>query len=193
MCYSSNPIVTGSATVSAMEKTVWYISESKAREYKETFDSGPKSFVPMWRTLKQRKECKPRGIPLEAWIFLVGPINGHCVAVVGKKTACPAPGPGAVALQGGQPVRSTAMPVRNNHETKTVIDITAQCLQLLVKKGYEKEYAADLVKRCDSLTCTRYSNRDSPVRRLTLPEHPTKRFTSFSKWLRAMKEEHPVG
>ena len=180
--------------------TIWDISKEKAREYKTMFDSGPDSLMAKWRLTKSCAKRKPGGIPLEAWIYLAGPIGKltHVAVVkkvVEKKKALPASAHGVrfvlaerIASKGGHhSLKPAPLPLTS----KTTTDIAAQCLQMLVDEGYEETHAANLVKDCQ-LLCTWYSNRESAVRRLTLPGQPTNRFTSFTKWLTAMKEWHPM-
>jgi hypothetical protein len=137
----------------------------------------------------------PNDIGLEAWIYLAGPFKGHRAVVVGKKRKKKAMKKVIVTAPALPPEPMDDMrvsyqpPVR--YGTKTTTDISADCLQLLIRNGYGKEQAGDLVKRCQDLKCTRYDNRDSMVRRLTLPGEPTHRCTSLKEWLRVMKEKHP--
>lgn len=179
---------------------IYYITSDQAAAYSAVYDSGPDSYMAKWRALKRSNRFKPRGIPLEAWIFLAGPVNKHR-AVVGMKPKKPKKKAMSTA-PALPPKLSTSMaytrmsyrppkPGLNVCCTKTTTDISADCLQYLIHNGYGKEQASALVKRCKDLKCTRYRDRDSLVRRLTLPDEPTNRCTSLSQWVKTMKENHP--
>lgn len=178
-----------------MDVILYNIAPDKAAEYSATYGS----FMAQWRALKRSNRCKPRGIPLEAWILLAGPFQRHHV-VVGMKpkkkaistapTAPPEPMCDMrVSYQPYQPPKRDVAPVR--YGTKTTTDISAECLQLLIRSGYGKAQASDLVKRCQDLKCTLYDNRPQAVRRLTLPDEPTNRCTSLTQWKESILKKHP--
>ena len=47
-----------------------------------------------------------------------------------------------------QPPKQDARVATMRYNTKTVTDISVECLQLLIRNGYGKAQASDLVKRC---------------------------------------------
>lgn len=169
-----------------------------ASYYRNKYDSGPDSFMARWRskyTLKQMNSgcarCKPNGIPLRAWIYLAGPYSPgqhHVGADMKPKSKG--------TVQAIAPALGPRVPVGRHpgghHYTKKIInDIRADCLKLLIHNGYEEAQAQDLVKRCGNLTATRYDNRPQVVRRLTLPDEPTNRVTSLTKWVQQIQMNHP--
>jgi hypothetical protein len=174
-------------------------TSSEAAAYSAKYDSGPASFMAVWRASKRNKRFKPRGIPLDAWILLAGPFKGHRAVVADKKPNkkyhvvdyLPLSTEEGEMSHARTSNRPACLKSNVSHVTKTTVDISAECLQYLVENGYGKEQASALVDRCEDLLCTRYSNRDSKVRRLTFPGEPTKRCTSLSQWIKIMKEKHP--
>lgn len=181
-----------------MDFPPWYIPSDRASYYKDKYDSGPNSFMVRWRSLKQSNRCKPEGIPLEAWMYLAGPFKQKQRVVVGKvvgkkpkskgcvQAITPALGPG-----GGVPSWPKQDPGGHHYTSKTITDISADCLQLLIDNGYEKAQAHDLVKRCRDLISTLYDIRPQVVRRLTLPDEPTKRCRTLKKWVEQILMNHP--
>ena len=182
----------------------WHISEKTAREITATHGT----FVAEWLEQKRSRKFKPAGISLEAWLYLAGPIKGYNVVVKDKKRQSPAPAPAppaprnmGLSLQPGTKVLTVhpvQMPINKQKTTggktsveKTIIDVTAECSQLLIKNGFDVGFATRLVKQCQ-LSCTQYSNRPSPVRRLTLPNKPKERYKSKKKWLQAMLHAYPT-
>jgi hypothetical protein len=178
---------------------IHHFTPSEAAAYTAKYDWGPGSFMALWRALKRNNRFKPRGIPLEAWILLAGPFNGHRAVVEDKKPRKKYHVVDSLPLSAEERARShtrtsnlpACLKSNVSHATKTTVDISTECLQYLIDNGYGKEQASALVDRCEDLLCTRYSNRDSKVRRLTFPGEPTKRCTSLSQWIKIMKEKHP--
>ena len=180
---------------SSMSEVVeWYISDELAGKYRAMY--GP--YMAKWRLLKRNNKFKPVGIPLEAWILLAGAFKNHC-AVVGlkpkKKAIYTAPTPPP------EPMSNMRVPYRPHNTApqvapvkytqKTVTDISDECLHALINAGYGRAQARDLVSRCKDLKSVMYDNRPQETRRLTLPDKPTKRCTSFFKWVNAVLQKHP--
>jgi len=181
----------------SMDVISWYIPRDLAAQYSATYDSGPDSFMAKWRALKRSNRLKPDKIPLEAWILLAGPFKKHR-AVVGrkpkkKKASSPAHflEPRCDLPVSYQPSKRDAQVAPVRYTEKIVTDISAECLQKLIRNGYGKAQASDLVKRCKDLKSILYDNRPQAVRRLTLPDEPTKRCTSLIKWEEWVLKKHP--
>lgn len=181
---------------SSMSEVVeWYISDELAGKYRAMY--GP--YMAKWRLLKRNNKFKPVGIPLEAWILLAGPFKNHR-AVVGMKPKKKAPAHEPMGemrmshmrhAHGPQPPNTAPQVASVKYTQKTVTDISDQCLYKLINAGYGRAQARDLVSRCKDLKSVMYDNRPQETRRLTLPDKPTKRCTSFFKWVNAVLQKHP--
>lgn len=177
------------ACTASMSVVEWYISDELASMYSAVYDSGRDSFMAKWRAQKRSNRFKPERIPLEAWVLLEGPFKGHR-AVIGRKPKKEAPNPKRAQEPPPKLVsgRSNKSP---QYTYRTVTDVSAQCLQELIGAGYGEEQACDLVSRCKDLKSVMYDNRPQATRRLTLPDEPTNRCTSFVQWVQAVLQKHP--
>jgi hypothetical protein len=187
----------------------WRISKKTAKYYKLKFDNGPDSIMAKWRASRKKKEIQAAGIPFLAWLYLAGPFESDKVIVVASPNSKRDDFSNDEKLtkpkkhkkpndEFNEPNHCNDVDEFNENDNVTnnvvhsfVTDITPECLRLLVNNGFDATIAAELVSKC-KLQSTRYINRPSVHRHLTVPNHPTKRLTSLVTWVQAMKAAYLI-